>query len=79
MQCAPLHKLNETNEQLMSRVLAQAVLPIIRTNNSNRIVILGGLQWMSPTWQTEHPASMKIPSGDPQLMLEIHNYDRTYQ
>jgi hypothetical protein len=34
---------------------------------------------MNPTWQTEHPASMKIPSGDPQLMLEVHNYDRTYQ
>ena len=54
----------------------QAVLPIIRVNNSNRIVILGGLQWMNPNWQTQHPASMKIPSGDPQLMLEVHNYDR---
>jgi endoglucanase len=68
-----------TSKELMNCVLVQAVLPIIRTNNSNRIVILGGLQWMNPTWQTEHPASMKIPSGDPQLMLEVHNYDRTYQ
>jgi endoglucanase len=52
-----------------------AALPIIRKNNPNRIVILGGLQWMNPNWQVQHPAAMTIPRGDPQLMLEIHNYD----
>ena len=78
MQCEVCHR-EPNDEQLMHCVLVQAVLPIIRTNNSNRIVILGGLQWMNPTWQTQHPASMRIPSGDPQLMLEIHNYDRMCQ
>ena len=50
-----------------------AVHPIIRESNPNRIIILGGLQWMNPSWQVSNPSAMAIPRGDPQLMLEIHN------
>ena len=49
-----------------------AVLPQIRAHNPFRIVWLGGLQWMNPSWQTGHPWEMQIPSHDYQLALEIH-------
>jgi hypothetical protein len=48
------------------------VLPQIRAHNPFRIVLLGGLQWMNPSWQIGHPWEMQIPSHDYQLALEIH-------
>merc|ERR1711871_325470 len=51
-----------------------AVLPVIRESNPTRIVLLGGLQWMNPTWITGNPDALTIPN-DKQLMLEVHNYD----
>ena len=66
-----VEQLNQMNE---------AVLPMMRRTNPNRIVFLGGLQWMNPNWQTANKWAMAIPklsdgSVDPQLALEIHNYD----
>jgi len=58
-----------------------AVLPAIRASgggNPTRIVLLGGLSFMNPSWITANPDAMTIPPGgvaDPQLMLEVHNYD----
>ena len=52
-----------------------AVHSIIRVRNPYRIIILGGLQFMSPSWQTSHPGQMKIPRNDSQLMVEVHSYD----
>lgn len=51
-----------------------AVHPIVRKYNPTRILLLGGLQWMSPGWQVQHPGQMFIPH-DSQLMVEIHSYD----
>jgi endoglucanase len=53
-----------------------AILPIIRATNPTRVVVLGGLQWMGPSWVTSNPDALIIPDpSDHQLMLEIHNYD----
>ena len=52
-----------------------AIHLIIRASNPTRIILLGGLQWMSPSWQVNNPGAMVIPVGDPQLALEIHSYD----
>ena len=54
-----------------------AMLSIVRRINPQRIVIMGGLQWMNPGWQVEHPDAMHLPSTheDPQIMLGIHYYD----
>lgn len=58
-------QLNEMND---------AVLPVIRQNNPNRIVMFGGLQWMNPDWILNNPTNLTFPD-DPYVMLEIHNYD----
>jgi endoglucanase len=51
-----------------------AILPVIRAENPTRIVLLGGLHFMNPTWITANPDAMTIPD-DPQIMLEVHMYD----
>lgn len=51
-----------------------AVLPIIRETNPTRIVLLSGLKFGNPSWIVANPTTLKIPD-DPQIMLEIHNYD----
>ena len=48
---------------------------IIRDTNPYRIIILGGLSWMSPWWQFQHPGQMTVPRNDSQLMVEVHSYD----
>ena len=48
-----------------------AVLPVIRAHNPTRIVLLGGLQFMNPSWIIANPDAMVIPD-DAQLMLEVH-------
>ena len=53
----------------------QRILPIIRKTNPTRIVILGGLKFMNPSWEISNPNELWIPTNDTQLMLEIHNYD----
>jgi len=51
-----------------------AILPIIRESNPTRIVFLQGLKFGNPSWIMANPSSLVIPD-DPQIMLEIHNYD----
>ena len=53
----------------------EAVLPIIRSHNANRIVIFGGLKFMNPSWIVTNPDALHFPTNDTQLMLEIHSYD----
>jgi endoglucanase len=65
------HVMSEASLNEMNK----AILPVIRSTNPTRIVLFGGLQWMSPSWMVSNPDAMDIPSGDKQLMLEVHNYD----
>ena len=51
------------------------ILPIIRQSNPTRIVIFGGLSWMTPGWIFKNPDTIQFPSNDTQIMLEVHNYD----
>lgn len=52
-----------------------AILPIIRKTNPTRNVLLMGLQFGNPKWETSRKSEgFKIPS-DEHLLLEIHNYD----
>jgi len=50
------------------------VLPIIRSSNPTRIVLINGLKFGNPSWIMQNPNGLKIPN-DKQIMLEIHNYD----
>eukprot|EP01047_Picozoa_sp_COSAG01_P052512 COSAG01_NODE_5529_length_4204_cov_4.968088_1_plen_131_part_00 len=87
MRTGPLNYVTEQvfNEPHLMNVeqlnqMNAAVLPVMRRKNPNRIVFLGGLQWMNPNWQLAFPWAMAIPKlvdggVDPQLALEIHNYD----
>lgn len=52
----------------------KAVLPIIRKSNPTRIVLLMGLKFGNPLWHLQNPDGLTIPD-DPQIMVEIHNYD----
>lgn len=51
-----------------------AILPIIRNTNPTRIVFIQGLKFGNPSWIIANPSGLVIPN-DPQIMLEIHNYD----
>jgi len=58
-----------------------AVHTIVRANNPDRTIILGGLQWMDYRWIAYYPNGMTVDftkadgSKDTNLMVEIHNYD----
>jgi len=49
----------------------------IRQTNPTRTILIGGLEWMGPNWILQNPDAMVIPDNgnDPNLMLEIHDYD----
>jgi len=51
-----------------------AILPIMRATNPTRIVMIQGLKFGNPSWIISNPTTLNIPD-DPQIMLEIHNYD----
>lgn len=51
-----------------------AVLPVLRTHNPTRNVLLGGLRWMNPGWIVANPDALVFPE-DPHLLLEVHSYD----
>jgi endoglucanase len=60
---------NDLNE------MNKAALNIIRRTNPTRIVLLGGLSYMNPSWIVANPDALVFDPSDKQLMLEIHNYD----
>lgn len=59
-----------------------AVVPLMRKGglNPTRLIYIGGLSFMNPTWILANPDALVFPalaSGarDPNLALEIHSYD----
>lgn len=65
----PLHM---TVDQL--NAMNAAILPVIRAVSPTRLVHLGGLRQMHPTWILENPNAMVIPR-DSHLAVTFHMYD----
>jgi endoglucanase len=67
---------NEAHEMSADQLNAMnaAILPIMRASNPTRIVLIQGLKFGNPSWIISNPTALAIPD-DPQIMLEIHNYD----
>jgi len=56
--------------------LNAACIPAIRKTNPDRTILVGGLQFMNPTWILSNPNALKIPdSAGKYVGIEIHNYD----
>lgn len=48
-----------------------AVLPVIRRHHPTRVVFIGGLQFMNPTWILANPNAMHLFPNDSYVALEV--------
>eukprot|EP00041_Stephanoeca_diplocostata_P031216 m.967006 g.967006 ORF g.967006 m.967006 type:complete len:279 (-) comp23913_c0_seq9:5288-6124(-) len=64
---------NEPHQMTVDQlnVMNAAVLPIIRTQHPTRIVFIGGLQFMNPTWILANPNAMHLFPNDSYVAVEV--------